>query len=491
MKCSYSRVESFNQCPRKWKLHYIDEIETLPSDSPTNALYLGTAIHRTIETDSDTAIKEYYNQYPVVTDEQIVEALKIEIMGNRTKKMLPEGMHEVLIETEDYKGFIDLLVPHDDGYDIYDFKYTNNIDGYMKSSQLHVYKHYAEKVGYKIKDLYFVFIPKLQGGEINEIPTLLTDMIPIIRKVDYSDIKLKEWFDKKDKMLKATEYPKHESTLCKFCEYNKICDLTSQEMEENYMVKLPSSTPRAVNGSTNRKFWFYGNPFSGKSTFVSKAPKPFCINTDGNLKFLPTPFLLVKDTVEMNGRIPIQKYGWLTFKEIITELQKKDNDFETIIIDLVEDLREMCRTYVYSKLNIKHETEAAYGKGWDMVKKEFLDTMKSFFNLDYQNLIILSHAQTKDVKNRAGDTVTSISPNIQEALANKLAGMTDIVARINVEPDNTRTLNFKYDEYIFGGGRLSGIQKAKIPLEWNELMKEYGNIVKQATPVAKTEVKNG
>ena len=30
-------------------------------------------------------------------------------------------------------------------------------------------------------------------------------MIPIIRKVDYSDIKLKEWFDKKDKMLKANE----------------------------------------------------------------------------------------------------------------------------------------------------------------------------------------------------------------------------------------------------------------------------------------------
>lgn len=487
MQVSYSRVECFNQCPRKWKLHYIDEIQTLPSDSPTNALILGTAIHRTIETNSDTAIKEYYMSYPVITDEHTAEALKIEIIGNKAKEMLPEGQHEVKIETEEYKGFIDLLAPNDDGtYDIYDFKYSNNVDAYMKSSQLHVYKYYAEQVGYKIKNLFFVFIPKLTTGEFYEIPELLDKMTPIIRKVDYSDTKLKEWLDKKDRMLQATEYPMNPSALCRFCEYNKICDLTSQEMEENYMIQLPSSAPRAVNGSRNRKFWFYGNPFSGKSTLVSKAPKPFCINTDGNLKFLPTPFLLVKDEVIMNGRIPTTKYGWLTFKEIITELNKKNNDFQTIVIDLVEDLREMCRTYMYDKLKIKHESEAAFGKAWDMIKKEYLDTLKSFFNLDYENLVLISHAQTKDVKNRVGDTVTSISPNIQEALANKIAGMCDIVARVNVEPDDSRTLNFKYDEYIFGGGRLSGIQKSKIPLEWSELMKEYENIVK-----ATKEVKNG
>ena len=46
-------------------------------------------------------------------------------------------------------------------YDIYDFKYSNNIDKYMESSQLSVYKYYAEKLlGVKVKHLYFVFLPE-------------------------------------------------------------------------------------------------------------------------------------------------------------------------------------------------------------------------------------------------------------------------------------------------------------------------------------------
>ncbi len=50
--------------------------------------------------------------------------------------------------------------------------------------------------------------------------------------------------------------------------------------------------------------------------------------------------------------------------------------------------------------------------------------------------------------------------------------MVDIVARVVVDGDE-RTLNFKSDEVIFGGGRLKGITKTSIPLSWDELMKVY------------------
>lgn len=66
--------------------------------------------------------------------------------------------------------------------------------------------------------------------------------------------------------------------------------------------------------------------------------------------------------------------------------------------------------------------------------------------------------------------------------------MVDIVARVVVEDDGTRTLNFKSNEVIFGGGRLKGIQQTTIPLSWASLMKVYdeanANADKPVSPAA-------
>ena len=48
-------------------------------------------------------------------------------------------------------------------FDLYDFKYSNNIDHYMESRQLHVYKYFFERItGKHIRKMYFVFVPKVQ-----------------------------------------------------------------------------------------------------------------------------------------------------------------------------------------------------------------------------------------------------------------------------------------------------------------------------------------
>ena len=184
-----------------------------------------------------------------------------------------------------------------------------------------------------------------------------------------------------------------------------------------------------------------------------------------------------------------RKFAWEIFKETISELEKKQNDFKSIIIDLVEDTREMCRLYKYDEMSIQHESDSGYGKGWDIIKTEYLSTMSRFFNLDYENLIIVSHEKISKVNKKNGQVITSISPNIQEAIANKLAGMVDIVARVVVEDDGTRTLNFKSNEYIFGGGRLKGIEQTSIPLDWGALCEVYKTAAKSSNakkPVRKT-----
>lgn len=232
---------------------------------------------------------------------------------------------------------------------------------------------------------------------------------------------------------------------------------------------LPKAERRQVGQTTKRKLWIYGGAFSGKTTFMDSAPMPLNLNTDGNIQFVTMPFIPIKDTYE--GRIKV--LAWDNFKKTIDELEKKDNDFKTIIVDLLEDTYESCRLYMYDKLGISHESDDSF-RAWDKVRTEFLSTIRKLMNLDYENIVLISHEDTtKDITKKSGDKITAIKPNIADKVANKIAGMVDIVARVVVEDDDSRTLNFKSNEVIFGGGRLKGITKTQIPLDWEALCEVY------------------
>ena len=250
-------------------------------------------------------------------------------------------------------------------------------------------------------------------------------------------------------------------------------------------MNLPKNERQVVGTTNYMKGWIYGAPFSGKTTFLDKAPDPLNLNTDGNTKYVTMQRVYIRDEVTTTGRITERKFAWEVFKDTIAELEK-GSDFKTIIVDLVEDTREMCRLYMYDKKNWEHESDGGFGKGWDMIKTEYLSAMRRLLNLDY-NIFLVSHEDiSKEITRKTGEKITRIAPNMQEAIANKLAGMVDFVARVIVNDDETRTLSFKHNEVTFGGGRL-GIKETEIPLEWSELEKIYAEAInsKKSTPISR------
>lgn len=492
MIVSHSRIECFEGCPYRYDLRYNQGIKTIPPDNADNALFLGTALHTGLEKGVNAAIQEYFMSYPIITDAHVNEAMKLEYIIPKAKALIPDGEFEVKIEDEDFIGFIDLLAPSrteqklngehqilPNVYDLYDFKYSNNVSKYKGSPQLHLYKYFWEKNnhGKVIRNLYFLFIPKVNIKQKKtedlfqfrkRIQEELQQVEPSVFPIPFDPEKVIQWMCGVKHSLEATEFPKNKSWLCNYCEYNEFCQ------KGNDFMNLPSTERRQVGQTTKRKIWIYGAAFSGKTTMLDDAPNPLNLNTDGNIQFVTMPFVSIKDEVTVNGRMTNRKFAWEVFKDTIAELEKKQNDFQTIIIDLLEDTREMCRIFMYDNLNIQHESDSGFGKGWDIIKTEYLSTMRRFFNLDYENLVVISHEDiSKDITKKNGQNITRIAPNIQDAIANKIAGMVDIVARVVVEDDDSRTLNFKQNEVIFGGGRLKGITETSIPLSWDALMDVY------------------
>ena len=478
-------------------MRYLDRIKTNNPDEANNALVIGQALHTGIEKGIEASLHEYAFSYPIISDDHIHEMMKLEVMIPKAKAHLPPGGEfEVEISDEDFRGFIDYLVPvGSNEFDIYDFKYSNNVQNYRDSKQLHLYKYFFERdnPGKKIRNLYFLFVSKVQirktkDESLEEFRQRLEDRLEKAEvKIEQINFNIEAVIDFLFEIKKATEttdFCKTENHICRFCEYQEFC-----KEGWNYFMKLPENKRRSIDEVTKRVMWIYGAPFSGKTTFANNFPDPLMINTDGNIKYVDAPYIRIRDEIKVEGRITKRTFAWLIFKDVITELEKKDNSFKTIVVDLVEDLYEHCRRYKLDEMGLSHESDDTF-RAWDKVRSEFLNTLKRLMNLDYENIILISHEDAgRDITKKGGDRITAIKPNIPDKVALKVAGMVDVVARIVADSDK-HTFNFKSNEVIFGGGRLK-VDAKDIPLDVNELFKVYDEANKAAKEMIKKTKRSG
>lgn len=515
----YSAVSTFEQCPYRYKLQYIDGLKTIPTDDPTNALVIGTALHKAIETDIDTAIQEYFNSYNIITDQHIDEEIKLRYLIPKVKEILPDGIHEVQVIDTNFMGTLDFLVPvaldleskdeicdkcakydkcgycqsgrcpdgkYEGFYDLYDFKYSNNWMRYMDSRQLHLYKYYFEKMnpGKKIRNMYFIFVPKVQIRQ-KKTESIFDFRKRLLNELDKVSIKVEQVQHNPQKVIdhleitqvipQVTEYSKNPTRLCDWCDYKKYCQ------EGDLQDMLPSTQEVAITVDGYKKIWLYGEPFSGKTHLASEAPKPILeLNTDGNIKYYTMPRIPITDTRSGRQTIP----AWEVFKNAVDELEA-GSDFKTIVLDLTEDIYDHCRKYMCDKRGWEHESDDSF-KAYDIVRSEFLRVIRKLVNLPY-NIILISHEDIgRDLTKRTGDKVTRIQPNIQDKIAKKLAGMVDVVIR-TIKDNDEYILSTKTSDVIFGGGRLAGLKAVNVPNNWDSIETMYATVGGQkATEQAET-----
>lgn len=470
----------------------MEGLNTIPDTEPDNALILGTALHTGIEEGVEKALDFYQSSFPILTDDHIHEMMKLEAMIPKAKAILPPGgTFELPIGNADFIGFMDYLWPAGwmdkkhpfnqwgedvQVFDLYDFKYSSNSKSYMVSGQLHEYKYFYELThpGHRIRNMYFLFVPKVKIRQKktetlaqfrDRLREALNGAEPWLEQVPFNLYKIVDFLTNVKHMVEATDFPKNPNHFCGWCEYEEYC-----QKGWDYML-LPKNERRDLNATKKKVVWLYGAPFSGKTFFANQFPDPLMLNTDGNIKFVDAPYIAIRDTVTVEGRLTKRKLAYEVFVETVAELEKKQNDFKTIAVDLLEDVYESCRVYICDRQGWKHESDDSF-RAWDMVRSEFLNTLKRLVSLDYENIILISHEdRSRDLTRKGGDKISSIKPNLQDKVANKVAGMVDLVARI-VADDNERVLSFKTSEVIFGGGRLT-VHNKEIPLDYDAFCEVY------------------
>ena len=126
------------------------------------------------------------------------------------------------------------------------------------------------------------------------------------------------------------------------------------------------------------------------------------------------------------------KMAWEVFVDTIEALIKEEHTYKTIVVDLLDDVYQYCRAYYCKQLKINHESELAFGKGYDIIRNAFLLSIRTLLNSNL-NIILVSHEKVTTIKDRIGRELTRYQPNLPEGVAGKVSGMVDITGRVLIK----------------------------------------------------------
>ena len=518
MQFSYSRVDLFKRCPYHFKLRYIDRLTELPNYEANSPLIVGHALHTGIEKGKKAMLKEFYNAFPLVTNDVINEAIKLEHNLEKAEEWLSdfnnsfsftgvyEFIHEYEINKPEFIGFVDLIVKRKGTNDIaiIDFKYSNAIEKYKESPQLQIYKYYLEQEGYNVIAMGYLFLPKtsIRQKKDEDLIQFRKRLNVTMRKLKTTCLKiepqemeiiyfLNQCREIKEAIQEKTfNWIKNPNDECFACNPRFAPEYLEQLRDDKgeLIMTLPKNIRREKKIDERPDFWIYGDSYVGKSTFVDQFDDLLFLNTDGNTDNTTSPVINIKDEVVKEGRITKRTFAWEQFLNVVSELETdKDSGFKAIAIDLFEDLREHCRIYVFDKNGWEHESDGGYGKGWAMVKTEFNNAIKRLKNLGYQ-IIYISKEVKSETTLKGGAVRTNFIPNIDDKTANFTTGTVDLTIRAFMNSDGVRLLQLSKQRNVFGGGRFNFLNDT-CELSKDEFIQELINAQKasHAKITAKTK----
>lgn len=206
------------------------------------------------------------------------------------------------------------------------------------------------------------------------------------------------------------------------------------------------------------KMILYAEPGVGKSVFASKFPKPFFICSDDNYEWL------LDFGAKEEAHVKVT--SWTDVKKVFKD---EFNEYETIVVDLTEDLFMWCELEWCKKNGVEHPSDLGWGKGYSGPRNEFFVEISKLLAKD-KNIVLLMHGEVITLKNKRGVEYNTYRPTsrIPDKLLDQLEGRVRYCLRAYIDSKEvdgklvkTRYLSLvpKEDEY----GIIRGVNENEIP----------------------------
>lgn len=237
-------------------------------------------------------------------------------------------------------------------------------------------------------------------------------------------------------------------------------------------MKIPAKKTLGISKLNRLKFLLYGPPKIGKTVTASGFPNTWFLSCEKNYDHVSI----------FNTDIA----SWKDFKDVVRLICKKNHSFKIIVIDTADLLGTYCVEYVCDKLKIAHPTDAPWGKGHDLISREFEREVQKLFIAGF-GLIFLSHTKTVEFTRR-GMTITRNMPTLPNVLRRIILPKVNVIGYMDTKEIKTkikgkmryvtrRVITFDPDEFVEAGDHTGLLPKElvtyKDPKKTYELIKSY------------------
>lgn len=152
---------------------------------------------------------------------------------------------------------------------------------------------------------------------------------------------------------------------------------------------------RKVAKETPRNFVIFGGTMHGKTYFADEFPNPLNINTDGNADMIETPSINLRNERDVKGNITTPASEKLI--KAITELEAGNHTYETIVLDVIDDIITLFEQEITEEHNVKNIGDIGWGKGHSthqMMVRVLVMRLKELTMKTGMNVLYLSRLTT-------------------------------------------------------------------------------------------------
>lgn len=227
---------------------------------------------------------------------------------------------------------------------------------------------------------------------------------------------------------------------------------------------LPTTKTALKTDFLKARVCIVGSPKTGKSTFASQLGE--------NVLFLATEsgldFLSVYKT-DINQ--------WTDFENAVKELKLGKHKFTTVVIDVMDNLIEMCEAEICKRNKVEYLKDIAFGAGWTASKRMLKHYMEEITDMGL-GLTTITHTKNKEVKQEV-ISWTALGTSMSASYEEMILGMTDLILHVYINQAGQRMIRTKPTKFIQCAGDRSGKLPETMPLDAKLVIE---TLKKQPTP---------
>jgi hypothetical protein len=244
---------------------------------------------------------------------------------------------------------------------------------------------------------------------------------------------------------------------------------------------LPTKPRRSTRELWERSALWHGIPKIGKSTLASQYPSPIFASTEDGLGDLDVFEMPIFDNIK---RTPIgtnefkEEFegpsGWESFKTMLHDLQHREHNFQTLIVDTVDNLWLRCVKWhtVHHGVEYEHEGSLGFGKGAALIVRDFADTLGWAQRLPI-GLILISHSEEKEYTDfKSGKKKTRVACTLPSRAMKVVNGMVDLIFYFVYE-GRERVIKTRSGPNYDAGSRVGTLPETIKPLTFDAIVEAY------------------